>query len=479
MQNRSVVTTVIALFLNGCTSFCSGAGCDEGFSSTIAVIHLGGSNNDEAIINPVDGYNSFTGLESDGNGWSAALPIGPYSGDGLLFGIPNESRVVMIEHNRTEDSTGTSTLQESVTRTLQSSVAGSDFGAAVTYVPDMNGDGIPEFAVGAPSETGGGTNSEAGAAYLSTGPLFSDNAEQSSEIPKVRVISEEAYDHLGEALAGCDDVDGDGLGDLLIASPRATLEGRLAGEVGLLSSQQLATTAAEIQAGSLSVTWTGSNEGDSLGVSMSCDSGTIVLGAPYANSDGALNSGAVYLLRSTELTSGPIGEIAWVTLVGQTEEQYFGSSLATGDIDGDGQLEIAVGSPGYDNGRGLVSVFSIAEIEQGSTDPVWEIEGAVTGDRFGSHIEIADRDGDSKEDLWVGAPRANPSGLNLSFYSGVLYLFHGSTELGDSGLYRSYSDDADVTWHEAVGYRKLGSNFVVGEISGDEMADLVVLLGTP
>ena len=479
MHLRFIVAAVFALSLNGCTSFCSGAGCDEGFSSTIAVIHLGGLNNNEAIINPVDGYNSFTGLESDGNGWSAALPAWPDAADGLIFGVPDESRVVMVEHIRADDSAGTTTLQDSVFRTLQSSVSGSDFGASVSYIPDMNGDGIPEFAVGAPSETGGGTNSEAGAAYLFIGPISTDDAEQSSEIPKIRVISEEAFDHLGEVIEGCDDVDGDGLGDLLIASPRASLEGRLAGEVGLLSSQQLDTTAAEIQAGALSATWTGASGGDSLGTSMSCDSGVVVLGAPYANSGGTSNTGSVYLLRGSNLASGAIDESAWVTLTGQTDEQYFGSSLATGDIDGDGQLEIAVGSPGYDRGRGLVSIYSITNIEQGDTDPVWEIEGAVAGDRFGSHIEIADRNGDSMGDLWVGAPRANPSGLNLSFYSGVLYLFHGTTEIGDVEIYRGYSDDADVTWHEAVGYRKLGSNFVVGEISGDDRADLVVLLGTP
>lgn len=479
MLSRSLVATVFALNLNGCTSFCSGAGCDDGFPSTIAVVHLGGSDDDGAIINPVDGYNSFSGLPSDGNGWSATLPLDSYSGEGLIFGIPDQSRVVMVDLIPADDSVGAISLQDSLLNTLQSSVSGSDFGASVSYVPDMNGDGIPEFSVGAPSETGGGTNSEAGAAYLFMGPMFEDDTEGSSQIPKVRVISEAAYDHLGEVIKGCEDVDGDGLGDLLIASPRASLDGRLAGEVGLLSSQQLDTTAAEIQAGSLSANWTGVSGGDSLGASLSCRSGTVAIGAPYSSNVDTSNSGAVYLLNKHNMESGPINETAWITLTGQTDDQYFGSSLAMGDINGDGHIEIAVGSPGYDEGRGLVSVYSIKNLELGETDSIWELEGSLAGDRFGSHVEIADRNGDGLGDLWVGAPRANPSALNLSFYSGVLYLFYGDDKQDNPRPVSTLSEDADLTWHEAVGYRKLGANFVVGEINGDETADLVVLLGAP
>jgi len=474
-----VVATAMAISLNGCTSFCSGAGCDEGFPSTIAVIHLSGTENTDDIINPVDGYNSISGLESDGNGWAAALHFDESSVGGLILGIPAESRVVMVNHLREEGGGGTKTLQDSVINTLQSSVTGSDFGTSVTYIPDMNGDGLPELAIGAPSETGGGTNSEAGAAYLFMGPTFDDDSANSSEIPKVRVISEAAYDHLGEVVEGCEDLDGDGLGDLLIASPRASPEVRLSGKVGLLSSNQLETTAAEIQAGSLTSNWVGASGGDSLGSSLSCMSGTIAIGAPYANNATYSNAGAVYLLRSPNLDSGSVDDIAWVTLTGESDEQYFGSTLAMGDINGDGDIEIAVGSPGYRGGRGLVSVYSLADIELGDFSPTWEIEGSVAGDRFGSHIEIADRNGDNIKDLWVGAPRANPSGLNLSFYSGVLYLFYGYATVDGLETVYADADDADITWHEAVGYRKLGSNFIVGDMNGDEAADLVVLLGAP
>ena len=101
-----------------------------------------------------------------------------------------------------------------------------EFGYSAAGVPDLNGDGRGEVLIGAPDEDGGAT--DAGRVYVFSGSdgtllrtLFSPTLEE--------------FGIFGEAVAGVPDVDGDGVGDLLIGAP---LEdgGRLdAGRVHLFS----------------------------------------------------------------------------------------------------------------------------------------------------------------------------------------------------------------------------------------------------
>ncbi|XP_032514077.2 integrin alpha-PS2 isoform X2 [Danaus plexippus] len=107
---------------------------------------------------------------------------------------------------------------------------------------------------------------------------------------------------------------------------------------------------------------------------------------------------------------------------------YFGYSMASGDIDGDGADDIIVGAPmftktksdGYEHGR-------IYVIYQGS-DRSFQKNHARTGEvskgRFGLAVtSLGDINYDGFGDIAVGAPYGGESGR------GVVYIYHGS-ELG-------------------------------------------------
>ena len=98
---------------------------------------------------------------------------------------------------------------------------GGLFGASVAGVGDITGDGVPDFAVGAPTDRGAGSVS-----------LFSGG--DGSLIVRYAGI---AKSRLGESVAGAADLNDDGVPEILVGAPRAenkagriyVLDGRAAG----------------------------------------------------------------------------------------------------------------------------------------------------------------------------------------------------------------------------------------------------------
>ncbi|GAA0234098.1 FG-GAP repeat protein [Actinomadura nitritigenes] len=112
----------------------------------------------------------------------------------------------------------------------------------------------------------------------------------------------------------------------------------------------------------------------------------------------------------------------------------FGASVATGDVNGDGRAEIAVGAPGKTvdtvakAGAATVLYGGPGGVTGSGAQLISENVGDVTGhaeenDLFGAQVSLADLDGDGKADLNAGAPGENGGG-------GALYMLNG----GASGV---------------------------------------------
>jgi hypothetical protein len=391
----------------------------------------------------------------------------------------------LVTYAPLENYSGAGKLFPGLTGTLSPEKSGDQFGASISRVPDLDGNGIAELLVGAPGKEGGGGRIGAGAVYLFMDAGDGLDENKTAAEARLRVLSENAGDHLGKNLSVCPDMDGDGYPELLMAAPDDQQLAKRAGRVTLLASRSLEELPAQVLSGSLSSTWVSDQAGAQLGRAISCaadftgdDVPDILLGAPFEDGDGTEASGAVHLIQGgPNLGMGPVHEAASLRLSGDEDEAYFGSSLATGDVDGDGLADLLVGAPGAGNGDGSASLYRGADLQTGLVQAMALFQSGEPGSRLGSAVGLADMDGDGLADIFLGAPRANPEGLNRTFYSGVLYLFLSGSDLGLERPEGISTDEAYASWHEAQGYRRVGADFSLGDLDGDGKAELFLLMG--
>ena len=307
---------------------------------------------------------------------------------------------------------------------------GDYFGSSVASLGDLNGDGVPDLAVGANTADAGGTNR--GAAYV----LFMNANGTVKTSQKIASgvgggPSLTNYDFFGTSMTSLGDLDGDGVTDLAVGAKLDDTGGTNRGAVYVLfmnangtvkGSQKIASATGggpiltnDSRFGS-SVTSLGDFDGD--GVT------DLAVSAIY-DSTGGTNRGAVYVLfMNTNGTVKDSQKIASGTGGGPSlaNRDQFGSSVtAIGDLNGDGLSDLAVGA-NYDdtggNARGAVYVLFMnssgtAKSTQKIANNVGGGPSLANGDYFGGSVaNLGDIDGDGVTDLAVGADSDNTGGIS-------------------------------------------------------------------
>ncbi len=281
-----------------------------------------------------------------------------------------------------------------ILRRLDGRAEGDNFGFAIAAPGDVDLDGSPDLLVGAPGFDPAGIE-DAGAAYLLS--LASGQVLR-------RLDGWRRSDAFGKRVAVAGDVDQDGVLDLAIAAPWANPGGdAAAGSVALYSGAS----------GNLIRQFHGEASGAQFGWSLArvddLDGDEIpdlLIGAPMPGVYTLSSSGRVYAYAGSDG-----GKLFRVELVGSSE---FGSALAAaGDLDDDGRGDFLVGEPAY-AASGTAADTGRASLYSGRTQlPLREFVGGGALHELGAAVAGGgDLDGNGLPDLLLGAPGVNLPGAD-------------------------------------------------------------------
>ena len=272
------------------------------------------------------------------------------------------------------------------------------------------------------------------------------------------------------------DSDRDGQPDYLDAPITVDTDGTVKAEQKISDTVGgLAATLDDVDYFGYSVSSLGDLDGDGVA--------DLAVGA-YSDDDGGTGRGAVYVLfmnpdgtvKAEQKISDTAGGLAAVLDDGDN----FGWAVSgVGDLDGDGVVDLAVGTYGDDDGgtnRGAFYVLFMnpdgtVKAEQKISDTAGGLAAVLgDGDIFGSAVSgVGDLDGDGVIDLVVGARRDDDGGPNRGAVY-VLFMNPDGTvkaeqKISDTaGGLAAVLDDSDY-----FGWAVSG----VGDLDGDGVADLV------
>lgn len=271
--------------------------------------------------------------------------------------------------------------------------------------------------------------------------------------PDFTLFGESLYARFGTQIID-GDFDGNGIQDLAVAAPFHIANNmEAAGRVYILFGESFQPPTRVMSAANADVFIDGAGPGELAGQSLAKADfnldgrDDLVIGAPGSSKTGVMAAGAAFVvmgrpradwnaqkkldLASSVIDATSANQIGVRAFQGIYENDRMGESVATGDIDGDGRMDLCIGADHQDyipapnttfldvgavhiiNGTAVLNTLAPKKL---AVDPAPVVlNGRTEFDLYGDAISLFNWDGDTggaggrgTDDLWIAAPYAEP-----------------------------------------------------------------------
>ena len=387
-------------------------------------------------------------------------------------------------------------------------INGFDYsGISVSAAGDINGDGIDDVMIGAFLAAGNGNTAPAGESYIvfgSTGPFNASlelSALNGSNGFVINGVDDLGY--AGASVSAAGDVNNDNIDDVIIGANAASGASANSGAsyvvFGSTTNFPASVNLSDLN-GSNGFRLSGTPGSQNFGISVSAagdvnndNIGDIIIGSDNDDPGGNIDAGASYVVFGSSSSfpahvslSSPNGSNGFI-INGIDAGDDSGTSVSTaGDINDDGIDDLVIGAddaaPNGNTGAGeSYVVFGSGSAFAGSLDLSdlngtngFVINGVDINDDSGTFVSnIGDINGDTIDDIIIGASRADPNSQNRA---GESYVVFGSSSTFAAALDLSALNGTNgfvingINADDESGY----AVSTAGDVNGDGISDVII-----